>query len=69
MANSASSLPVPFDDFTQPMLIEHSIGGEIVPQRPIDGYINATRLCGQTGKQFGDYRRLSRPKNFWMSCP
>lgn len=65
MTNGARSLPVPFDDFTQPMPIEHSVGGEIVPQRPLDGYINATRLCKQAGKQFGGYQRLSQTQE----CP
>ena len=59
-----SPTPMPFDGFTQPMLIEHRIDGEIVPQRPIDGYINATRLCQQAGKLFADYNRLDATQGF-----
>ena len=46
------------------MLIEHSLNGDIIPQRPRDGYINATRLCQQTGKRFGDYHRSAQTKTF-----
>ena len=56
MAGKPNNLPVPFNIVQQPqLLIEHSIDGEVVPQRPTDGYINATRLCHQAGKQFGHY--------------
>lgn len=63
MANGSRPLPVPFD-FSQPLLIEHSVGGEVVPQRPTDGYINATRLCKQAGKQFGHYRASAQTQDF-----
>ena len=59
-----SAVPMALDGFTQPMLIEHRVAGEIVPQRPIDGYINATRLCKQAGKLFADYRRLAETQAF-----
>lgn len=45
-------------------MIEHSVDGEVVPQRPTDGYINATRLCQRAGKQFNDYHRLAQTKAF-----
>ena len=48
----------------QLMLIEHEVDGEIVAQRPHDGYINATDLCKKSGKLFGDYRRLSATNEF-----
>ena len=52
-------------DIPQPsFLIEHSVGGQIVPQRPRDGYIDATRLCKQAGKSFADYNRLTQTKAF-----
>ena len=38
--------------------------GEVIPQRPRDGYINATRLCKQAGKLFGDYYRLAQTKAY-----
>ena len=56
--------PVPLN-FSQPaLLIENAIDGEVVPQRPQDGYINATRLCQQAGKLFGDYNRLTQTQAF-----
>ncbi len=52
-------------DIVQPqLLIEHPIAGDVVPQRPIDGYIHATRLCKHAGKQFGDYQRLAQTQAF-----
>ena len=59
-----NNLPVPMDIGRQAMLIEHPVGGEIVPQRPLDGYINATKLCQQADKLFADYARLARTKAF-----
>ena len=56
--------PVPLDFSQSPLLIEHSVNGAIVPQRPRDGYINATRLCGQADKLFADYNRLARTQEF-----
>lgn len=53
-------LPIP----RQTLLIGHEIEGEIVPQRPKDGYINATALCRATGKLFADYSRLSSTQAF-----
>ena len=58
------NVPVPLN-FSQPsLLIEHSVDGDIVPQRPTDGYINATRLCKQAGKLFADYYRLAQTTAF-----
>ena len=51
------NLPVPLDFPQQSYLIEHTVGDAIVPQRPRDGYINATRLCQQAGKRFSAYHR------------
>ena len=39
------NLTVPLDFPEQPMLIEHTLNGDVIPQRPRDGYINATLLC------------------------
>ena len=47
-----------------PLFIEHEVDGAIVPQRPRDGYINATALCQKAGKLFSDYRRLEQTKAF-----
>ena len=58
------SLPVPLDFSQEPLLIQHSVDGEVIPQRPRDGYINATRLCQQAGKQFGHYNESARTKAF-----
>ena len=61
-ANREYTVPL---DIPQPsLLIEHSVGGEIVPQRPQDGYINATRLCAQAGKFFGNYRQSAQTQAF-----
>lgn len=53
-------LPMP----SQPLLIGHEIEGVFIPQRPKDGYINATLLCKKAGKQFNDYHRLATTKAF-----
>ena len=58
------NLPVPLDFEQAPLLIEHAVDGDVVPQRPTDGYINATRLCQKAGKLFGDYQRLAQTQAF-----
>ena len=45
------NLPVPLDFPEQPMLIEHILNGDVIPQRPRDGYINATLLCQKSGRR------------------
>jgi len=45
-------------------LISHQVDGEVIEQRQIDGYINATAMCGAAGKQFNDYSRLSSTRAF-----
>ena len=57
-------LPVPLNFPQQPHLIEHPINGDVVAQRPQDGYINATALCHKAGKRFNDYWRLAQTKAF-----
>ena len=56
--------PVPLDFSQSPLLIEHSVNGAIVPQRPRDSYINATRLCAQAGKLVGHYRESAQTRAF-----
>ena len=46
------------------MLIEHSLDGAVIPQRPRDGYINATLLCHKADKQFGHYHASAQTKAF-----
>ena len=46
------------------LLIEHDVEGEMIPQRPRDGYINATLLCQRAGKFFGNYNQSSRTQAF-----
>ncbi len=58
------NLSVPFDFQQPPLLIEHSLDGTVVPQRPRDGYINATLLCQQAGKYFGNYRQSAQTQAF-----
>ena len=57
-------LPATLDFPQRPLFIEHSLGGEIIPQRPRDGYINATLLCQQAGKLFADYKRTNQTQAF-----
>ena len=64
MTASPSNLPVPLDFEQTNMLIEHPVNGAVIPQRPQDGYINATVLCQNAGKLFADYRRLSQTNEF-----
>lgn len=45
-------------------LIPHEVDGEIVRQRAVDGYINATAMCKATGKKFNDYTRLKTTQDF-----
>lgn len=46
------------------LLIEHDLEGEVIPQRPRDGYINATLLCKRAGKLFGHYHEATQTKEF-----
>ena len=70
MTNSNRNLPAPLASSQQPLLpqqsllIEHPVNGDVVPQRPQDGYINATRLCKNAGKFFGHYRASAQTKAF-----
>lgn len=45
-------------------LIPHRVGGDLVCQRPSDGYINATAMCQATGKRFHDYARIGPTQAF-----
>ena len=47
MAESEYNLPMRINN-SEHFLIEHSVDGEVIPQRPTDGYINATRLLTLT---------------------
>lgn len=40
-------------------LIPHTVQGQIIYQRPADGYVNATAMCLAAGKRWFDYSRLS----------
>ena len=51
-------------DHQPKLFIEHTLDGEVIPQRPRDGYINATRLCQQAKKAFADYNRLAQTHEF-----
>ena len=60
-----NNLPVPLNFSHQPMLIEHSLDdGDVVHQRPQDGYVNATELCRRAGKLFGHYHETAQTKAF-----
>lgn len=45
-------------------LIGHELDGELISQRPKDGYINATSLCKAARKSFADYYRLKTTREF-----
>ncbi len=40
-------------------VIQHEVRNELIDQRAVDGYINATAMCQAAGKLFADYRRLA----------
>jgi hypothetical protein len=45
-------------------LIPHKVENTLINQRALDGYVNATAMCGAVGKKFNDYSRLSSTKAF-----
>jgi KilA-N domain len=45
-------------------LIPHSVQGEIIEQRRIDGYVNATAMCKAAGKFFGHYAENRASREF-----
>ena len=49
---------------TQPLLIAHELEGELISQRPKDGYINATALCRASGRELKAYLRTNQTKAF-----
>ena len=64
MRETPNNLSVPLNFPQQPMLIEHPVGIEVVTQRPMDGYINATELCQRAGKRFNNYHQTAQTKPF-----
>lgn len=46
------------------LFIERQVNGDMIPQRPRDGYINATALCKKAGKQFKHYNENASTKLF-----
>ena len=50
---------------TRMALIPHQVEpGQIIHQRAVDGYVNATAMCQASGKLFADYSRLLATKPF-----
>lgn len=47
-----------------PLLIEHKVENSLIPQRAIDGYVNATAMCKAVRKQFNNYYRLQSTGDF-----
>lgn len=45
-------------------LISHKIENELIYQRAIDGYVNATAMCKASGKLLADYTRLKSTQEF-----
>lgn len=44
--------------------VAHILNGQVIGQRPSDGYINATAMCKAAGKKWNDYRRLQTTTEF-----
>ena len=63
-ARNRNQTPVPFAFPQQPFLIEHAVEGEIVAQRPRDGYIDATAMCKAAGRPLSGYLRIDTTKAF-----
>ncbi|MFC1616263.1 KilA-N domain-containing protein [Patescibacteria group bacterium] len=49
---------------TTKKLISHELDNQIIRQRSIDGYIDATSMCQAKNKRFNDYSRLGSSKAF-----
>ncbi len=45
-------------------VIQHEVRNELIDQRAVDGYINATAMCQAAGRRFNDYTRLDGTKAF-----
>lgn len=45
-------------------LIKHEVNNSVIPQREVDGYINATALCKAVGKRWNDYSDTDKAKAF-----
>lgn len=45
-------------------LIPHKVQNDVVDQRAVDGYINATAMCKAAGKQFNEYHSRGSTKLF-----
>jgi hypothetical protein len=45
-------------------LISHRVDGQLIEQRKLDGYINATAMCKVAGKLFADYARIGPTRAF-----
>ena len=48
----------------QLQLISHLVGTDLIHQRAVDGFVNATAMCKADGKQFADYARLGITRAF-----
>ena len=46
------------------LFIEHQINGDVIAQRPRDGYINATALCKKAGKRLNHYLQNKATEEF-----
>lgn len=48
-------------------LIRHEERGEVIFQRILDGYVNATAMCKAAGKLYADYSRLKTTQEFFSA--
>lgn len=45
-------------------VIRHQVDAHLVPQREMDGYVDASAMCKAVGKKFTDYEKLTATKEF-----
>ncbi len=45
-------------------VIQHEVKNELITQRAVDGYINATAMCQAAGKRLNNYLRTDTTKAF-----
>ena len=63
-SNHLQIIETPPEERHPPILIKRPVGNDVVPQRPSDGYFDATRLCKQAGKRFNNYYQNAQTKAF-----
>ncbi len=47
-----------------PLVLPHKYNGQTIPQRAVDGFINATAMCKSAGKEWSNYRQNAQTEAF-----